>query len=78
MDNDNTILREVIGILMDTSTLVGGQVDSGSHRIMDYLKEIKEDTSILVAGGGGGGGEGGGGSGSDSYATTQQIIDLFT
>lgn len=54
-DDSHRILKEVQGILGDTSTLAGEETPSiDSHRILDYLKAIKEDTGTLVSGGSGG------------------------
>lgn len=53
------LLREIKKILGDTSELAGDTPDATSHRILDYVKEIKEDTGTIVEeGAGGGGGEG--------------------
>lgn len=54
-DDSHRILKEVQGILGDTSTLAGKDTPSiDSHRILDYLEAIKSDTTILVGGGTGG------------------------
>lgn len=49
----NRILCEVLKILGDTSTLSGEEIDARGHRILDYLKDIKEDTGKIVEDGGG-------------------------
>lgn len=52
------LLREIKKILGDVSELAGDTPDATSHRILDYVKEIKEDTGTIVEEGAGGGGEG--------------------
>lgn len=68
------LLNEIKKILGDTSELAGDTPDAKSHRILDYVKEIKEDTGTIVEeGSGGGGGE----SGCDCVEATDEEIDAL-
>lgn len=49
----NRILHEIIKILGDTSSLSGEEIEARGHRILDYLKDIKEDTGKIVEEGAG-------------------------
>lgn len=49
----NRILCEIIKILGDTSSLSGEEIEARGHRILDYLKDIKEDTGKIVEEGAG-------------------------
>ena len=73
---EEKIIDVVKDIYSDTSVLSGGTEEQlDSNRILDYIKEIREDTNELVEGGGGGGG----GSGGDYViATSEQIQALFS
>lgn len=42
------LLNEIKKILGDTSELAGDTPDAKSHRILDYVREIKEDTGTIV------------------------------
>lgn len=67
------LLNEIKKILGDTSELAGDTPDAKSHRILDYVKEIKEDTGTIVEEGSGGGG----GSGCDCVEATDEEIDAL-
>lgn len=70
---EEKIIDVVKDIYSDTSVLSGGTEEQlDSHRILDYVKEIREDTDELVKGGGGGGG-----GGDYVVATSEQIQALF-
>lgn len=71
---EEKIIDVVKDIYSDTSVLSGGTEEQlDSHRILDYVKEIREDTNELLEGGGGGGG----GGGNYVVATSEQIQALF-
>lgn len=73
---EEKIIDVVKDIYSDTSALSGGTEEQlDGNRILDYIKEIREDTNELVEGGGGGGG----GSGGDYViASSEQIQALFS
>ena len=72
---EEKIIDVVKDIYSDTSVLSGGTEEQlDSNRILDYIKEIKEDTDELVNSGGGGGG----GGGDYVVASSEQIEALFS
>lgn len=70
---EEKIIDVVKDIYSDTSSLSGGTEEQlDSHRILDYIKEIRDDTNELVENGGGGSG------GDYVVATSDQIQALFS
>lgn len=69
----NRILCQLLGITQDTNEISGDTTPMPkSHRILDYVKDIADDTNTIVETGGGGGG------GCDcEECTDSEIIALF-